>query len=236
MTGRGHQFQWRCAAQSGPLPTSRQDNLPLQAGRGQTAFRSPAPGARNRGSRPIAAAGSREGRLGSTTSRSKPPHDRPAVRPEADTMNQTVRSRCTPPEWDSFKPNPLRASSNSLNYRASNIRTKMAVVRLFRRKGAERDEKRPEVGISRGPGGSDNLPGMAAFCGIPTAVPNGRIGGAKATRTVGTVLCYSNTGHRPHRGGAPQAFRKPPRTRAPQSRGNPKSEIEVQGLLQSSVY
>jgi hypothetical protein len=45
----------------------------------------------------------------------------------------------------------------------------MAVVRLSRRKGAERDEKRPEVGLSRGLGGSDNLPGMAAFCGIPTA-------------------------------------------------------------------
>jgi hypothetical protein len=119
-----------------------------QAGRGQTAFRSPAPGARNRGSRPIAAAGSREGRLGSTTSRSKPPHDRSAVRPEADTMNQTVRSRFTSPERDSFKPAPLRASSNSLNYRASNIRTKMAVVRLLRRKWAERDEKRPETGAS----------------------------------------------------------------------------------------
>jgi hypothetical protein len=107
------------------------------------------------------------GSFGSTTSRSKPPYDRSALRPEADTLNQTVRSRCTPPERDSFKPDPLRASSNSLNYRASNIRTKMAVVRLFRRKGAERDEKRPEVGLSRGPGGSDNLPGMAAFCGFP---------------------------------------------------------------------
>jgi hypothetical protein len=47
---------------------------------------------------------------------------------------------------------------------------------------AERDEKRPEVGLSRGPRGSDNSPGMAAFCGIPTAdqereknVPTGRL-------------------------------------------------------------
>ena len=113
----------------------------------------------------------------------------PAVRPEADTLNRMVRSRFTPPERESFKPARLRATSNSLNYRASNIRTKMAVVRLRRRKGAERDEKRPEVGLSRGPGGSDNLPGMAAFCGIPTAnqgrkknVPNGRTGGGKLTR------------------------------------------------------
>jgi hypothetical protein len=71
----------------------------------------------------------------------------------------------------------------------------MAVVRLFRRKGAERDEKRPEVGLLRGPGGSDNLPGMAAFCGIPTAnqgrkknVPNGRTGGGRAIRTLGTIV------------------------------------------------
>jgi hypothetical protein len=155
MTARGHQFQWRCAAQSGPLPTSRQDNLPLQAVRGQTAFRSPAPGARNRGSRPIAAAGSREGCLGSTTSRSKPPHDRSAVRPEADTMNQTVRSRFTPPEREPFKPARLRASSNSLNYRASNIHTKTAVVRLRQRKRPGRDGKRPKMGFRAGARGSD---------------------------------------------------------------------------------
>jgi hypothetical protein len=195
MTGRGHQFQWRCAAQSGPLPTSRQDSLPLQARRGQTAFRSPAPrAARNRGSRPIVAAGSREGRLGSTTSRSKPPHDRSAVRPEADTLNQTVRSRCTPPERDSFKPDPLRASSNFLNYRASNIPTKMAVVRLFRRKWAERDGKRPAVGAQAGPHGSDNVLGMAPFCAFPAGgwdpkknVPTGETGGGDGIRTHDTA-------------------------------------------------
>ena len=69
------------------------------------------------------------------------------MRPEADTLNRMVRSRFTPPEREFFKPAPLRASSNPLNYRASNIRTKMAVVRLLRRKWAERDGKRPEVGL-----------------------------------------------------------------------------------------
>jgi hypothetical protein len=194
MTGRGHQFQWRCAAQSGPLPTSRPDNLPHQAGRGQTAFRSPAPGARNRGSRPIAAAGSRESRLGSTTSRSKPPHDRSAVRPEADTMNQTVRSRFTPPERDSFKPAPLRASSNSLNYRASHIRTKTAVVRLRRRKEAERGQNGPKRVLAVATRGSDKWPEKPTFCGFPTVdqerkenVPTGRLGGGRGIRTPDTA-------------------------------------------------
>ena len=104
-----------------------------------------------------------------TTSLSKPPHDRSAVRPEADTLNRPVRSLFTSPERRFFKPDPLRAPSNPLNYRAFNIRTKMAVVRLLRRKWAERDEKRPEVGPQAGPHGSDNLPGMAAVCGFPTA-------------------------------------------------------------------
>jgi hypothetical protein len=62
-------------------------------------------------------------------------------------MNQTVRSRFTPPERESFEPARLRASSNSLNYRASNIRTKTAVVRLRRRKWAER-EKQAQSGPS----------------------------------------------------------------------------------------
>ena len=98
-------------------------------------------------------------------------------------------------------PHTLRVPCNPLNYRAFNIRTKMAVVRLFRRKGAERDEKRPEVGLSRGPHGSDNLPGMAAVCGFPTAdqerkknVPTGRLGGARVIRTLGTTdtgTCYT---------------------------------------------
>jgi hypothetical protein len=69
------------------------------------------------------------------------------VRPEADTLNRMVRSRFTPPERESFKPARLRASYNPLNYLDFNIRTKMAVVRLLRRKWAERDEKRPETGL-----------------------------------------------------------------------------------------
>jgi hypothetical protein len=65
----------------------------------------------------------------------------------------------------------------------------MAVVRLLRRKWAEKDEKPPEVDPRAGPHGSDNLPGMAAVCGLPTAdqelkknVPTGRLGGGKLTR------------------------------------------------------
>jgi hypothetical protein len=80
--------------------------------------------------------------------------------------NRTVRSQFTPPERRFFKPDSLRAPSNPLNYRAFNIRTKMGVVRLCQRKGPERDGKRPKVGLSRGPGGSDDLPGMATFCGL----------------------------------------------------------------------
>jgi hypothetical protein len=181
MTGRGHQFQWRCAAQSGPLPhlTPRQSAAPGRSGTDRLPIacsRSPEQGI------------SADRCLGSTTSRSKPHHDRSAVRREADTMNQTVRSRFTPPERDSFKPAPLRASSNSLNYHASHNRTKAGVVRLLQRKWAERGEKRPEVKLSSRPSGSDNLPGMAAFCGIPAAnqgrkknVPSGQTGGGRGT-------------------------------------------------------
>jgi hypothetical protein len=68
----------------------------------------------------------------------------------------------------------------------------MAVVRLLQRKWAERDEKRPGAGARAGPHGSDNLPGIAAFCGIPTAdherkknVPTGETGGASGIRTLG---------------------------------------------------
>jgi hypothetical protein len=77
-------------------------------------------------------------------------------------MNQTVRSRFTSPERDSFKPAPLRAPSNPVELSAFDIRTKMAVVRLRRRKWAQRDEN----GRSAGVGGSDNSPEMAAFCGL----------------------------------------------------------------------
>src|ERR687896_230126 len=46
-----------------------------------------------------------------TTRLSKPPHDRPVVRPEAGTLNRPVRSQFTPPKRGSFKPAPLEASS-----------------------------------------------------------------------------------------------------------------------------
>jgi hypothetical protein len=100
------------------------------------------------------------------------------------------RSLFTPPERGSFKPRPYRAPCNPLVCQTFSNRTKMAVVRLLRRKRAERDEKPPEVGLSRRLGGSDNFPGMAAFCGIPTAdqereknVPNSETGGGKLTRS-----------------------------------------------------
>jgi hypothetical protein len=102
---------------------------------------------------------------------------------------KNVRTQFPPPGRGPFKPAPPRASSNTLISQAVNNRTKRGVVRLPRRKWAERGEKRPEVGLSRGPGGSDNLSGMAPFCGIPTAnqgrkknVLSGKTGGAKLTR------------------------------------------------------
>jgi hypothetical protein len=117
-----------------------------------------------------------------------------ALRPVADTLNRIVRSLSAPPERRFSKPAPLLVSCNPLNDLAFNIRTKMAVVRLRRRKSVERDEKRPEVGLSRGPGSSDNSPGMAAFCGIPTAnqgrkknVPHGETGGGSGIRILSST-------------------------------------------------
>jgi hypothetical protein len=110
------------------------------------------------------------------------------ARPRAAVPNRTARSRFTPPERSFLKPASLQAPSKPLNHRASNIRTKMAVVRLPRRKWAKRDKKRPEVGLSGSPGGSDKWPGMAAFCGVPAAdqdrkknVPTGGTGGGRGT-------------------------------------------------------
>ena len=67
--------------------------------------------------------------------------------------------------------NPHRLSTcyNLLILRVFKIRTKTGVVRLRRRNWAERDERWPEVDPRAGPHGSDNLPGMAAVCGFPTA-------------------------------------------------------------------
>jgi hypothetical protein len=45
----------------------------------------------------------------------------------------------------------------------------MAAVRLRRRKGPERDGKRPEMALLAVARGSDEWPQMAAFCGFPTA-------------------------------------------------------------------
>src|SRR5918992_2850802 len=61
---------------------------------------------------------------------SESPYDRSALQPEADTLNRMVRSLFTPPERESFKPAPLCAPYNAFNFLDSNIRTKMAVVRL----------------------------------------------------------------------------------------------------------
>ena len=64
----------------------------------------------------------------------------------------------------------------------------MAVVRLGRRKWAERDRKRPEMGLAAAARGSDKWPEKPTFCGFPTAdqerkknVPTGATGGAKLT-------------------------------------------------------
>jgi hypothetical protein len=45
----------------------------------------------------------------------------------------------------------------------------MAVVRLRRRKWAERDRKRPEMGLAAAARGSDKWPEKPTFCGFPTA-------------------------------------------------------------------
>jgi hypothetical protein len=55
-----------------------------------------------------------------------------------------VRPRLTALGRAPFKPGPLGRPPTPLNYRAFNIRTKMAVVRLLRRKLAERDENGPK--------------------------------------------------------------------------------------------
>ncbi|MCD6072354.1 MAG: hypothetical protein K0S42_2870, partial [Microvirga sp.] len=70
----------------------------------------------------------------------------------------------------------------------------MTVVQLRRRKWAERHEKRPKVAPQAGRRGSDNLPGMAAFCGLSAPmnavkknIPDGQTGGGSGIRTHGTL-------------------------------------------------
>ena len=65
----------------------------------------------------------------------------------------------------------------------------MAVVRLRRRKWAERDGKWPQVGLGAAERGSDIRPEKPTFCEFPTAdqepkknVPTGRLGGGSDTR------------------------------------------------------
>jgi hypothetical protein len=84
-------------------------------------------------------------------------------------QKRIVRSLFSPPERSSFKPTPPWAPSNPLRWSDSDIRTKMAVVRLHQRRCAGREGKRPKGGLLAGPGGSDNWAGMAAFCGVPAA-------------------------------------------------------------------
>ena len=93
--------------------------------------------------------------------------------------------RCRPYRTEQFDPSSLRlggsfsnphpfASSNTLNSLNSDIRTKMAVVRLRRRKWGERDGKRPEVGLAAAARGSDKWPEKPTFCRFPTADQSGK--------------------------------------------------------------
>jgi hypothetical protein len=77
-----------------------------------------------------------------------------APRLSAD-KTRTFRSQPTSPVRGSFKPVPPLAPSNLLISQASNIRTKTAVVRLRQRKWPDRKGKRPEMGLSAGPRGSE---------------------------------------------------------------------------------
>ncbi len=63
----------------------------------------------------------------------------------ASVPNRVVRSLLTSLERSTFEPATQLASHNPLIWRASHNRTKMAVVRLLRRKWAGRDRKRPKV-------------------------------------------------------------------------------------------
>ena len=107
-------------------------------------------------------------------------------------LNRRVRSRLTPPERKEFVPRAGAIPCNMLNLLTSHNLTKMAVVKLRRRKRPLRAGQRPETGQSEGAGGSEARPRTPAFCGLPTArqplkknVPTGRLGGAEGTRTLG---------------------------------------------------
>ena len=123
----------------------------------------------------------------------------PASNPQAQRTdrNQRVRPRFTPPERGSSKPTRPRASRNLLTLLASHVRTKMAVVRLRRRKWLVRARKRPEMGLPAGAGGSEVRPQTPAFCGVPNGaralkenVPPGRLGGGRSPVNKTSLLEY----------------------------------------------
>jgi hypothetical protein len=100
----------------------------------------------------------------------------------------------TPPERKKFETSARRASVKSLIWSHSQTLTKMTVVRLLRRKQADRDKQRPELAPQAGRRGSDNLAAIAAFCGVLPAdrerkknVPTERIGRAEGTQTPDTA-------------------------------------------------
>ena len=114
--------------------------------------------------------------------------------------NRTDRSLFTPPERSFFKPAPLLAPYKVLNYLDFNIRTKMAVVRLLRRKWPERGRKRPKVAPQARCRGSDNLPGMAAFRWLQVPihtlkknVPKGHLGGGRGAVVEPSLSYISKT-------------------------------------------
>jgi hypothetical protein len=106
--------------------------------------------------------------------------------------NQIVRSLFTSPERSFFKPDPLRAPSNPLNYRAFYIRTKTGVVRLCQRKVEGRDGKRPKMGLSTAARGSDKWPEKPAFCGFRPVPSAGKRMSQTAKLAEGEEL-WSNT-------------------------------------------
>ena len=102
--------------------------------------------------------------------------------------NRTVRSLFTPPERSFFKPAPLRAPSNPLNYRASqhpyqNGRGSVASEKVGR------ERRKTARNGPRGRGAwFGQLARKAAFCGFPAAdrarkknVPTGETGGGRGT-------------------------------------------------------
>jgi hypothetical protein len=131
-------------------------------------------------------------------------------------QNSIVRSRLSPPERSSFKPAPPRAPSNRLILRASNIRTKTGVVRLLQRKGPDRERKGPERACRPVPVVRKNdweAPHSAPFRQLARAGKRtsrlGRLAERKRLEPSVHSSAIQTTGHRPHRGGAPQAFRNP---------------------------